>query len=641
MSYDKKLWNQVLNELRKDKNRTNEIKRMEIPCQNKMSLRFYEKVVGKPDSNGYALFICLHGGGQASQATNDQQWKDIIPFESNGFKNGTIAVAPRGLNNAWNLHFIDESYPAFVRLIENYIIFKNVDPNRVYLMGFSAGGDGTYQISERIPFMLAACSPQAGHPNGVTTVNLCNLPTYLAAGEKDRAFKRNQICVDYYKQIIGHNGKLCGNYIVKVEVVAGSGHSFQCWRVPRNSFFNGEKQAKKSSDTAFTFMYSYTRNPNPTGISCDVKQFLHPLRNYYSQRGNMFYNLEIGKNPTNMIQVQINYGNNTINVKEGNNFRINLISSLFKKGNSVAVTANGKTETYQLQKDQNYALNNMRLFCDPNFGYDSYINIGNFAQEVKLAHVPNPPRAASAQGQKPPTPAPAPQKKPEPKKPAAPAKKPEPPKVKPPTQIKMVVAKPAEGKLPNVSGPVKNGKNPAQYMDKGKNGSSYIFVKLSQTVFAWSDQSQYWQKQKRGDSLLGQDVYHLNKVFFLNPSAHFFEIPKNNYFLLLRHNACQNKGLAHCKLIVKVDGKEVYNNSLINKDHNKVKNKKGLYNELIMNIKADMFNIANTHEVYAEITGDTTLKKEWYLDGFILLPDNCDGKIGNIHHQYFDNELFI
>ena len=626
MSYDKKLWNQVLNELRKDKNRANEIKRMEIPCQNKMTLRFYEKVVGKPDPNGYALFICLHGGGQTAPATNDQQWRDIIPFESNGFKNGTIAVAPRGLNNAWNLHFIDESYPAFVRLIENYIIFKNVDPNRVYLMGFSAGGDGTYQISERIPFMFAACSPQAGHPNGVSTVNLCNLPTYLAAGEKDGAFKRNQICVDYYKQIIGHNGKLCGNYIAKVEVVAGSGHSFQCWRTPRNSFFNGEKQAKKSNDTAFTFMYSYTRNPNPTGISCDTKQFLTPLRNYYSQRGNMFYNLEIGKNPTNMIQVQINYGNNTINVKEGNNFRINLMSSLFKKGNSISVTANGKTETYQLQKDQNYALTNMRLFCDPNFGFDSYINIGNFTQEVKLAHIPAPPKSASAPVQKPPTP--------------APQKKPAPPKFIPPVQIKNV-AKQAEGKLPNVSGPVKNGKNPAQYIDKGKNGSPYIFVKLTQTIFAWSDKSQYWIKQKRADSLLGQDIYHLNKVFYLNPSAQFFEIPKNNYFLLLRHNACQNTGLAHCKITVKVDGKEVYNSNFIKKDHKKVKNKKGLYDDLIMNIKSDMFNIANTHEVYVEIFGERTLKKDWDLDGFILLPDNCGGNIGNIYHQYFDNELFI
>ena len=36
------------------------------------------------------------------------------------------------------------------RLIENMILFENVDPNRVYILGYSAGGDGVYQIAPRI-----------------------------------------------------------------------------------------------------------------------------------------------------------------------------------------------------------------------------------------------------------------------------------------------------------------------------------------------------------------------------------------------------------------------------------------------------------------------------------------------------------
>ena len=649
MSYDKKLWNQVLNELKKDKARSEEMKKMTIPCQNNQSLRFYDKVVGKPGPAGYALFLCLHGGGQAAPSVNDSQWKDIIPFESNGFKSGTIAVATRGINNAWNLHFIDESYPAFTRLIENYIIFKNVDPNRVYLMGFSAGGDGAYQVSERIPYMFAACSPQAGHPNGVSTINICNLPTYLAAGEKDGAFKRNQICVDYYKKIIEQNGKYLGNYIAKVEVVAGSGHSFQCWRTPRNSFFNGEKQARKSNETAFTFMYSYTRDPNPTAISCDVKCFLTPLRNYYTPRGNFFYNIEIGKNPPDLIQLQINYGNNTINVKEGNNFRINLNSALFKKGNAISVTANGKTESYQLQRDVNYSKNNMKLFCDPNYAYDSFVDIGNFTPEVKLAYVAKAPSTGTANPQPQPQPQhqPQPKKKPEPPKPQIPKgflpKKP--PKTAPmPAQFipnNMAHKKKEEVKLANVTSPTKSGKNPAQYTDKGKNGSPYLFVKLAQTNFAWSDNPQYWKKIKKKGALLGQEIYHLEKVFYLNPKGEFFDVPKGNYFLLLRHNAINNIGLSHCKLSVKVDGKEINVKNFFKKDYKTIKDKKGLYDDFIVNIKADMFNIANTHEIVAEITGEKSVKKGWDLDGFILLPDNCDGKIANIYHQYFDNELYI
>ena len=149
------------------------------------------------------------------------------------------------------------------------------------------------------------------------------------------------------------------------------------------------------------------------------------------------------------------------------------------------------------------------------------------------------------------------------------------------------------------------------------------------------------EKRKKRWCSLGQEIYHLDKVFYLNPKAEFFEIPVGNYFLLLRHNAVKNIGLNNCKLNVKVDGKDVFNKNFFKKDYNKIKNKNRLYDDFIMNIKADMFNLAKTHEITAEIFGEKTVKKNWDLDGFILLPDNCDGKIGNIYHQYFDNELFI
>ena len=638
MSYDKNLWNSVKNELKNDKTRQEEMQNKAIKCQNNQSLRFYDKVYGKADPSGYCLFICLHGGGQGTPQMNDDQWRNIIPFENNGFKQGTIAVATRGITNTWNLHFVGESYPAITRLVENYIIFGNVDPNKVYLMGFSAGGDGTYALSERIPYLFAACSPQAGHPNGVSTINLCNLPTYLAAGEKDTSFQRNQICVDYYKKILEQNGKYCGNYIAKVEVVAGSGHSFQCWKVPRNSFFNGANKASQSNDTAFTFMYSHKRNPNPKGISCDTKTFLTPLRNYYTQRGNSFYNIEIGKNPPPMIQLEINYDNNTINVKEGTNFRINLVSSLFKKGNVVTVNYQGKNQPYQLQKDHNYAKNNMKLYCDPNFGYDSYINIGDFAQEVNLAYVPKPANAVTAQA--PPQSAKPPQqKKNEAPKPAQKPAREAAPKPVPKPAPKSAKPKPAQKspiQLPNVDGPTKNGKNPAQYIDKSRNGLPYMCVKLAETEFAWTNQDLYWKKVDHPQALMGKKIYHLNKVFYLNPKAQFLDVPKAKYFLLLRHNPVKSEGLHTCQLTLKVDGKQIFTKKFFSKNYRTLKNKNNLYDEFITNISDSAFNNSNNHEVYVEVFGENNVKKEWDLDGFILIPDNCDGKIGNIYNQYFN-----
>ena len=626
MSYDKNLWNSVKNDLKNDKTRQEEVKNKVIKCQNNQTLRYYDKVYGNAGPSGFCLFICLHGGGQGTAQMNDDQWKNIIPFENGAFKSGTIAVAPRGITNTWNLHFVQEAYPAITRLVENYIIFNNVDPNKVYLMGFSAGGDGTYALSERIPYLFAACSPQAGHPNGISTINLCNLPTYLAAGEKDTAFKRNQICVEYYRKIVEQNGKYCGNYIAKVEVVAGSGHSFQCWKLPRNSFFNGANKASQSKDTAFTFMYSHIRNPNPKGISCDVKTFLQPLRNYYTQRGNSFYNIELGKNPPDMIQIEINYDNNTIHVKEGKNFKINLVSSLFKKGNIVNVNYGGKNEPYQLQKDQNYAKANMKLFCDPYFGYDSYINIGEFQQEVKLAYVPKPAFIANVQASQP-----------KPAQPKPPEKKaiPQNPQNKP----KIQSPKNDSSQLPKVEHPVKNNHNPAQYIDKARNGMPYLCVKLAQTEFAWTNQKMYWDKKNHAQALMGQPIYHLNKVFYLNPKAEFFDVPKSNYFLLLRHNACDSKGLEQCDLIIKVDGKQIYSNKFFKKNYKALKNKNNLIDDFVAHINANTFNNSNNHQICVEIIGQDTIKKNWDLDGFIIIPDNCDGKIETIYNQYFTNGL--
>ena len=390
-AFNTNTWISALRELENDQQRKSEIQNRQIPCQKNQSLRYYEKTYGQQSGSGFALFICLHGGGQGSAEMNDSQWKDIIPFLERGFQNGTIAVAPRGITNTWNLHFVDETFPAMIRLIENFIIFKNVDPNRVYLIGFSAGGDGAYSLCERIPFMLAAASPQGGHPNGVSTLNISNLPVYLAVGEKDGAYKRNTVAVEYYKQIVAQKGKFCGNFEAKVEVVGGSPHSFQCWKTPRKSFFNGANNITTSNETAFTFMYSHQRNPYPTELTIDVKTWLTPLRNYYTERGNTFYNVEVGKNPPEKIQLKIDYNNNNVVIKEGSNFKLNLNSKCFRGGNIINVTElNQKPYQVRLQCDENYSKRNMKLYCDPNYGFDSYIIIGKFDAETKQDGIPQP-----------------------------------------------------------------------------------------------------------------------------------------------------------------------------------------------------------------------------------------------------------
>jgi hypothetical protein len=83
------------------------------------------------------------------------------------------------------------------RLIADMVIRRGVDPNRVYLIGYSAGGDGVYQLAPRMADRFAAATMCAGHPNQVTPEGLRNLPFFLYMGGEDSAYNRNVVVREF------------------------------------------------------------------------------------------------------------------------------------------------------------------------------------------------------------------------------------------------------------------------------------------------------------------------------------------------------------------------------------------------------------------------------------------------------------
>ncbi|MBC8244781.1 MAG: polyhydroxyalkanoate depolymerase [Verrucomicrobia bacterium] len=153
-------------------------------------LRFLEKVFGEAPKGGPSLWISMHGGGGAPARVNDGQWKNQIRLYQP--KEG-IYVAPRAPTDTWNLWHQSHIDGLFDRLIENYVTTRGVNPNRVYLMGNSAGGDGVYQLAPRMADRWAAASMMSGHPNDAKPDNLRNLPFGLFMGGKDGAYNRNKV----------------------------------------------------------------------------------------------------------------------------------------------------------------------------------------------------------------------------------------------------------------------------------------------------------------------------------------------------------------------------------------------------------------------------------------------------------------
>lgn len=153
------------------------------------TLRWLEKTFGETPADGHSLWISMHGGGGAPASINDGQWQNQIrlyePTEG-------IYIAPRAPTNTWNLWHEGHIDPMFQRLIEDYVILRGVNTNKVYLMGYSAGGDGVWQLAPRMADRFAAAAMMAGHPNESSLLGLRNLPFAMFVGANDTGVHRNE-----------------------------------------------------------------------------------------------------------------------------------------------------------------------------------------------------------------------------------------------------------------------------------------------------------------------------------------------------------------------------------------------------------------------------------------------------------------
>ena len=68
-------------------------------------------------------------------SVNDQQWRNQLQLYQP--KEGYY-VAPRAPTDSWNMWFKPHITPLFDRLIENFVVKHRVNPDKVYVLGYSA-----------------------------------------------------------------------------------------------------------------------------------------------------------------------------------------------------------------------------------------------------------------------------------------------------------------------------------------------------------------------------------------------------------------------------------------------------------------------------------------------------------------------
>jgi hypothetical protein len=210
------------------------------------TLKFEYKVFGEQPADGRSLYISMHGGGNARPSVNDQQWQNQIrlytPVEG-------VYVAPRAPTNTWNLWHESHIDTLFQKLIIAAVIFENVSPDKVYIMGYSAGGDGVYQLATRMADQWAAAAMMAGHPNETTPDNLRNIGFTLHMGALDNAYNRNNIAKRWGVMLDSLRKADPDGYAHVVSLHEGRPH----WM-------------NREDSVAVPWMAAFTRNPLPRKV---------------------------------------------------------------------------------------------------------------------------------------------------------------------------------------------------------------------------------------------------------------------------------------------------------------------------------------------------------------------------------------
>lgn len=359
---------------------------------NGKTMKYVSITKGEKPPGGYSLYIALHGGGGEPVEVNNKGWERMKGLYVQSIAEG-IYVVPRGITDTWDMHFRPESYLLYKRLIENMILFEDVNSDKVYVLGYSAGGDGVYQIGARLADRFAAVHTSAGHHNWVEVKNLASLPIALQAGEYDDEYCRNfeTAKMSNTLDLLAKNSP--GYYIHTTWIHRGKGHRFidnapdeepqtvltdlKKWQTLKTS------ESSKHNTNAISWLRQFLRNPRPKQIIWDLKTWSHCRgENWwkFGGHGQQFYWVDIGDKAVetlgvDTIIVRLEPGNMIKLVKFGKFLRLLVDSTMLNLGIPVKVTVDGYVHTIFVQTSRDIQVETLRQRGDPRYIFEGSITV--------------------------------------------------------------------------------------------------------------------------------------------------------------------------------------------------------------------------------------------------------------------------
>lgn len=296
------------------KNQLQHVWRDKVVTQGTMKMKFAYRILGDKPKDGRSLYLSLHGGGNTSPEANDQQWTNQINLYTP--KEG-IYLAPRAPTNTWNLWHEDHIDDLFAELIKAAVLNEGVNPNKIYLLGYSAGGDGLFQLAPRMADYWAAASMMAGHPGDASALSLRNLPFAIYMGGADAAYKRNELAKVWGDKLDSLQAKNPESYVHDVHIFEGLPH----WMNRRDTI-------------AIPWLASFTRKALPGVVAWHQDDRHHKQFHWLGT-----------PTPETAKEAIVAINQNTIKIEknDNSNLYIYLNDKLLNLDKKIKVIANGQT----------------------------------------------------------------------------------------------------------------------------------------------------------------------------------------------------------------------------------------------------------------------------------------------------------
>lgn len=275
--------------------------------------------VGKRPEGGWPLFIAMHGGGGVPKQVNDRQWLIMQRYyRDQRSVTGYKYLALRAPNDTWN-GFYDHYVPPLIeRLIRQFHLFEDVNPDRVFLMGYSHGGYGAFYIGPKIADRFAAihASAAAPTPRTISPRTLLNTRFTYMIGERDTMYERRARCEAFAREIetLQKNGD---NFPVEMEFQKGAGHS------------------NLSDRDKIQPMYEHVRDPVPKRLLWDMTDTVV----------NSFFWLSVPEPASGQtIEAELSGQNLVIDTRNVTRFDVRLDHRLIDVSKPMMVTVNGTVQ---------------------------------------------------------------------------------------------------------------------------------------------------------------------------------------------------------------------------------------------------------------------------------------------------------